>query len=182
MIKVNTVPRPQSEASVLSAGLLVGIYAPKIRPLSRLTIIREDGAPSSNNNQRRVMPRRQKAGGNGGEEREDCWKTRLDETNAKERASQIETNGDLYASQRIPQFYCRLISSPANDNVLLLLLRRYGLSPLLSLLPQELFRIAPKETDMESIERATKERVQARLTTFVRYYWCRAQWRIDPLE
>lgn len=111
----------------MSARSLVGIYTPKIRPRSRLTIMRGDAifCQSSNNNQRRVTPGKS------------CWKAQLStagrETDERERASQIETNEDLYASRHIPQFYCRLISSPAS--VLLFQLRRYyALPPLLSLL------------------------------------------------
>lgn len=108
----------------------------------------------SNNNQRRVMPqseRRRIEGegeGRGREKRRIVERDeRSDETNAKERASQIETNGDLYASRRIPQFYCRLISSPASDGVLLLLLRRLWSFAVIVTASRETFRAAPKETD-----------------------------------
>jgi len=83
------------------------------------------------------------------------------------RASQIETNGDLYASRRIPHFYYRLISSPSRGHVLLLLLRGYDPSPLSSpLLQKSPSRSAPTETDVAchggQMVRAARKRVQER--------------------
>lgn len=130
MRQKSSAARSPSHSPSYSLSKTSNNNARKRRSVSRATIIKGRLGCSQKASGRGWLERygrwrrTRKEGGGGGVKKE----------RASERASQIETNGDLYASRRVPQFYCRLISSPASDSVLLLLLRRYGLSPLLSLL------------------------------------------------